>query len=271
MKTYLLYCLVLLLQFDLAYAQSGNKETSKPQIAMLGTFHFAGSSDVVAMQVDDLKSEKRQAEIVQLVEALAKFKPTKVILEYPYLNSRLDSVYQRYRSGQKELTINERQQVGFRLAKMMGHEKIYPADHQMDLPFNELMTHLAENGQTSQFESFVAALRTEVMGLMQSNYDSKTIKDFLVWMNAEEMDKKNKNIYLETINQMGAKTAYVGTNLVAKWWERNFRIMKNIDNITEPNDRILVLFGQGHTAILKDLYQDRNDVEYVEVLDYLKD
>ena len=80
----------------------------------------------------------------------------------------------------------------------------------------------------------------------------------------------NKNIYLQTINGMGADDNYAGTDVVATWWERNFRIMRNIDEITEPNDRILILFGQGHTAILKDFYKDRDDVIYEDILDYLK-
>ena len=194
MKAHILYCLVLLLPLNPAFAQTNNDDESKPQIAMLGTFHFAGSSDVIAMQVDDLKSEKRQEEIKQLVEALAKFKPTKVILEYPYLNTRLDSTYQLYLGGQHKLTINERQQLGFRLAKAMGHEHIYPADHRMNLPFDELMAHLAQNGQTSQFEKMVAFLKSEVMGMMQTNYNSKSIMEFMVWMNRDELDDKNIDI-----------------------------------------------------------------------------
>ncbi|MEL7148622.1 MAG: DUF5694 domain-containing protein, partial [Bacteroidota bacterium] len=219
----------------------------------------------------DLRSEQRQAEIVDLVTAIARFKPTKVILEYPYQNARLDSVYQLYLKGTHKLTINERQQVGFRLAKSLGHQHIYSADHQMNLPFDELTKHLAENGMISQFEGMVGFLQTEVLPMMQRTYDSTTIIAFMAWMNSEEMDRKNKNLYLENVNQMGVKDQYVGSDLVARWWERNFRIMKNIDNITEPGDRVLVLFGQAHTAILKDFYRSREDVDYAEILDYLKE
>jgi len=80
----------------------------------------------------------------------------------------------------------------------------------------------------------------------------------------------NKNAYLEYINKMGAEDNYIGSEVVAKWWERNFKIMRNIDTIVEPGDRVFVLFGQGHTAILKDLYKHRSDMKYDDILEYLK-
>jgi len=56
---------------------------------------------------------------------------------------------------------------------------------------------------------------------------------------------------------------------ITEWWKRNFRIMHNIDQIVEPGDRILVIFGQGHTAVLKDFYKSRDDITYEDIRDYL--
>ena len=46
--------------------------------------------------------------------------------------------------------------------------------------------------------------------------------------------------------------------------------MHNIDSITESGDRILVLFGQGHTSILKGFYENRSDVKYIDIFEYLR-
>ena len=62
----------------------------------------------------------------------------------------------------------------------------------------------------------------------------------------------------------------VGVRIATAWWGRNLQIMSNIDRIIEPEDRAFVLFGQGHTSILKPFYQDRTDIQYVEIEDYLK-
>ncbi|MEM9525985.1 MAG: DUF5694 domain-containing protein, partial [Bacteroidota bacterium] len=62
----------------------------------------------------------------------------------------------------------------------------------------------------------------------------------------------------------------VGARFTAKWWERNIMIMSNIDRVTSPNDRILVIIGAAHRALLKDFFEDRQDVEYLEIQDYLR-
>ena len=42
--------------------------------------------------------------------------------------------------------------------------------------------------------------------------------------------------------------------LAMDWYDRNLRIFRNLQNIdAKPNDRILVLFGSGHIAILDQL------------------
>lgn len=252
------------------YSQTESNEQKKPRIAILGTFHFKGSSDLVTMNVSDLKSDKRQGEILDLVNALSKFQPTKIIVEYPYKRDKLDSIFQIYKRGEHTLSINERQQIGFRLANKMNHKNIYAADHAMELPFDELMTFLKEKDRMNEFQSIIDYLQKEVLTAMQNTYHNSSIKEYFVWLNDPEMDSMNKNLYLETINGFGEDDNYIGSDMVAKWWQRNFRIMRNIDEITEPNDRVLILFGQGHTAILKDFYKDREDVVYEDILNYLK-
>lgn len=254
------------------FAQNNiHTKENKPIIALLGTFHFAGSSDVMSLKADDLSTVKRQDEIKILNNALARFKPTKIILEYPYDNNGIDSLYQLYLNGNHTLDINERQQIGFRLAAKMKHKKVYPADYILDLHFDTLITYLEKNDQMGQFQNMMSDMKSQVMDVWQKSYKDLALKDFFVFINSDKFDALNRNVYLEYINKMGADGNYVGSSVVAKWWERNFKIMHNIDSIIEPGDRVLVLFGQGHTAILKDFYKNRNDVIYTEILQYLKE
>jgi hypothetical protein len=39
------------------------------------------------------------------------------------------------------------------------------------------------------------------------------------------------------------------------WYSRNLRIFRNIQNISTPEDRVMVLFGAGHMSILKNLFE----------------
>lgn len=261
----------LLLFSNLIIAQSEtHQELNKPTIALLGTFHFAGSSDALSLKVDDLSSQERQDEIEELVNALAQYKSTKVILEYPFGNGKLDSLYQLYLNKSHSLTISEEQQIGFRLAAKMGHKNVYPADFKLDLPFESLITFLQENNQMYVFEDMLSDMKVHVMDVWQKAYEDLTIKEFFVFLNSDTYDVMNKNVYLEFLNKIGTETNYVGSEVVAKWWERNFKIMFNIDAIIESEDRAFVLFGQGHTAILKDFYKNRNDIRYIDILEYLK-
>jgi len=269
--TFSLLIILLLFTHQTNVQTCTSEVQNKPSIALLGTFHFAGSSsDAMSLKVEDLSTEKRQNEIEDLVNALAEYNPTKIILEYPYGNDKLDSLYQLYVKGTHTLTINERQQVGFRLAAKLGHKHIYPADHNLDLPFERLMAFLQENGQMDLFQNMLSDMKTEVMDVWQKVYGESSVKEFFVFINSDKYDAMNRNVYLEYINKMGAEDNYIGSEIVAKWWERNFKVMCNIDSIAEQGDRVLVLFGQGHTAILKDFYKDRSDVNYVDILNYLR-
>jgi len=262
---------IILILFNLnTSAQISNTpEQKKPVIALLGIFHFAGTSDLISIKADDLSSTQRQNEIKQLVNLLAEYKPTKILVEYPFGNNGIDSLYQLYLKGAHVLSIHESQQIGFRLALKMGNKHIYPADHRMPLPFDELADYLKESGKMSQLENMIADLKKNILNVSQKAYDNLSLTDYLVLMNGDKFDSANKNVYLQYTNKMGDEKNTVGTNLVSKWWERNFRIMHNIDQIAEPGDRILIIFGQGHTAVLKDFYKSRDDITYEDIRDYL--
>lgn len=47
-------------------------------------------------------------------------------------------------------------------------------------------------------------------------------------------------------------------------------MMTNIDKWIDSNDRVLVIVGAAHRAVLKDFYEDRTDVEYLEITNFLK-
>jgi hypothetical protein len=270
MKIKIITSIMILGFLNYGIAQTTQKnESDNPTIAFLGTIHFAGSSDMAGIKTGDIETPKRQEEIKALTDALALYKPTKIILEYPYGNTKLDSLYQQYLIKKHTLNVNEQQQIGFRLAAQLGHKHIYPADFKMNLPFDELTTYLESAGEMDDFQTMMNNIII-VMGELQKVYTDSSLKEVFVYMNQTKFDNLNKNLYLEYINKMGSEKNAVGTEVTATWWHRNFRIMFNIDKITEPGDRVLVIFGQGHTAIFKDFYKTRDDYYYQEILDYLK-
>ena len=62
-------------------------------------------------------------------ELIRRFQPTKVAVEVtPDVQGRLDERYAQYLSGEYELGSNEVFQLGFRIAGMLGHERVYCID-----------------------------------------------------------------------------------------------------------------------------------------------
>jgi hypothetical protein len=255
--------------FLFAVPVKAQQPPKKLQILFLGTTHFAGSSDLLGLDMSDISSSKRQQEIKQLVNKLARFKPTKVILEYPYGNMKMDSTYRQYLDDNHALTNNERQQLGFRLARNLGHDHVYAADKRMGLNFDAVMQFLEERNRKEEFNQLVALMKAEVINPMQEHYNRQNLANFFNFINRDENDRMTRMAYLQYFNRYSTPENPAGINLTARWWKRNFHIMANIDRIAEPGDRVLVIFGQGHTALLKQFYQDRQDVDVVPVNDYL--
>lgn len=247
--------------------------TQKAQVMVLGSYHMNNpGADVYNMEADDVLTPKRQAEIKDLAAALAKFKPTKIALERSY-GGRIDSLkqahYQQYLVGKYNLTRNEDEQVGFRLAKMMGHSQVYCVDNNdVGFDFGTMMDYATEHDQLSALENgrkFAEAL----MKKSEEDLRSMTIRQYFKNMNQPESIKQSHGFYMDFC-KVGKGNDFPGADLVADWYKRNIRIFSNINKITtSKEDRILVIFGAGHAPILRELIEYANDYELVEAVDYL--
>lgn len=73
----------------------------------------------------------RQREIERVGDALVAWGPDKVFVErQPYFWQRpFDSTYALYRAGTWPLPRNEIYQLGYRVAKRLGHPRVYAGDH----------------------------------------------------------------------------------------------------------------------------------------------
>ncbi|WP_422860571.1 DUF5694 domain-containing protein [Flagellimonas sp. S174] len=245
------------------------RETSNPSIALLGTFHFGATTDYSSMDMDNFNSEKRQSEIEELVQALKEFKPTKILLECTLKDEALfQKAYANYVKNETQLKMDEREQIGFRLASELNHSTIHCIDYKLPVPLDSL-SNFAERNMKSEFLRFLASIEKN------DEDDSKilaakSLKEYYAFKNSNEEDLKNKRQYIQETAKFVSDSTYIGIKFVSVWWERNFYIMSNIDRHIGDTDRVLVLIGGAHRAVLKDFYQDRNDVNYIEIANYLK-
>jgi hypothetical protein len=230
-----------------SWAQSG----ARPEILVLGTYHMGNPGhDIHNMQADDVLSPKRQQEIVQLMETLKTFHPTKVAIEADVGGQRATKEYSDYVAGKYTLTRNEIDQIGFRLAKELGHRAIYPVDVDGDFPWQRVVNYAKANGVTEKFEAINAGWGTMVKE--QGDFlASHSVLQTLQFMNDDLRPARDIALYFAVV-RYGDPWDYAGSDLLAAWYQRNIRIYRNIlALIDSPTERILVIYGSGHLGWLR--------------------
>lgn len=249
-------------------AQEPAARPAKVPVLVLGTYHFANPNlDYVKTDVDDHTSEKRQKEIQDVVDRLAKFKPTKIALEYPEGDDRLQRRYEAYLKGEHILTVNESEQIGFRLARQLGHARVYPVDHKLDMDFEAVMAAAQQSGDRKFLETFQNAM--VMIQDMQKRQATQTVRENLAEMNDPKHIDLGRDLYLQ-LARVRTGDKYVGADVLSDWYQRNFRIYANLVRVIDsPEDRVLVMFGSGHSANLRELVASSPDLEVVEAGEYL--
>lgn len=230
---------------------SSSQSDARAEILVLGTYHMANPGrDIHNMEADDVQSPKRQQEIAQLIEVLKRFRPTKIAIEAEVGSQRDAQRYADYLAGKYTLSRNEIDQIGFRLAKELGHRAIYPVDVDGDFPFYRVRNYAKANGLAEKFEAMQATVGVRVKA--QGDFlRSHTVLQALEYINADSMVAKamaSEYAYVP----FGEPYEYAGPDLLAAWFQRNIRIYRNIIALVDsPNDRILAIYGAGHLGWLR--------------------
>lgn len=261
MKVYL--SLVALALSTTSWAQP----SSHPEILILGSYHMANPGrDVFNMETDDVLSARRQQEIGRLIEILKKFQPTKIAVESSVTSRRVEQQYSDYIAGRYTLSRNEIDQIGYRLAKELGHPTVYGVDVGGDFPLLRVINYAKANGLGAQFDSLQASMDKRVKALSDF-LGSHTVLETLEYMNSDSMVAQDVASYYAYI-PYGQPWEYAGSDLLASWYQRNIRIYHNIRALIDsPRDRILVIYGAGHLGWLRQDVVNDNTVKLRKLSD----
>ena len=213
----------------------------------------------------------RQAEVLEVTEKIKQFRPDKIFIEMPAeQQQRLDSNFNKYKAGELKLGASETHQIAYRVAKELNHAGLYAVDYtEANFPFDSLM------------KSATAAKQFEFLGMIKQTIESiekdfneslktKTIKDILLHHNSPGMMQIAVGMYYEFL-VAGEKGNHVGSYLTSEWWRRNMVIYENVlKRLDGKEERILILFGSGHTALLNEMMKYNQKLELVPLADVLK-
>jgi hypothetical protein len=223
----------------------------RPEILVLGTYHMANPGhDIHNLHADDVLAPKRQQEIADLIAVLKKFRPTKVAIEVDPGSKKVAQQYADYLAGTYTLSPNEIDQIGYRLAKELGHKAIYMVDADGDFPWQRVINYAKANGRTAEMDSINAgwgALTAQLDSVLRTH----TVLATLQYLNADARVRSDMALYF-AVDRLGEPWEYAGSELIASWYGRNIRIYHNIVALADsPSERILVVFGAGHLGWLR--------------------
>lgn len=256
-------CLALAIVFTgcfVSYAQKPEgSDTQKPTVLVLATFHMDNPGrDLMNVHSDDVLTGKRQKEIREFVNLLKRFKPTKIAVEVPLGSVTLDEQFSLYLRGQYQLTRNEIDQIGFRLAKELNHRKIYGVDAEGAFDIGRVFAFAGVNNQQQIVDRAIAIGKrqvAEVNKLMQT----ASIKEIYKFINDQRRINEGHQAYL-MMSRIGKDKENPGIDLLVGWYERNLKIFSNLMRITEAKeDRILLLIGGGHVKLLQQFIEDSGE------------
>jgi uncharacterized protein DUF5694 len=243
---------------------------ARAEVLVLGVYHMANPGrDIFNMQADDVLAPKRQAEIAQVTAALGSFHPTKIAVEGDVSDDRIPKRYADYLAGKHELTRNEIEQIGFRLAKELGHKTVYPVDVEGDFPFQRLVNFAKASGRSKELDAMMGETGDRVKA--QGAYlASHTILETLLYTNADDKVGEDVGLYFR-LAQFGEPGDWAGPDLVSDWFRRNMRIYSNVARLVDsPGERVLVIYGAGHLGWLRHQFASNPGLRLRKLSDFAR-
>ena len=241
------------------------------EVMILGTYHMANpGQDIHNVKADDVLVEKRQSELAAVAAGLAKFRPTKVVVEQPVDNgapSRLPR-YHDYIDGKMADSRNEVAQVGYRLAKQMKLADVWGIDVDGDFPFEAVQKFAEGRPELARQLAGIGAEVERMLKGLDDTLKTGTVSQGLRYMNDPKRIVEG-NAFYSTLLLYGAGNDQPGAALLTAWEGRNNQICARLMQLAQPDDRIVVLYGSGHSFLLRRCVQDMPGYKLVEANDYL--
>jgi hypothetical protein len=266
-KRLMTFCLLLATALAAQADQPPPAPKPPARVMLLGLFHFDNPGlDAVRYQPLDVMQPAEQAYLVALSERLGRFAPTRILLEYPdRSDAAINGRFVDFVSGKFDLPKNEIYQLGFRIARIAGHARVYGFDADTPAFDAALWGYLPKEPAT---ERMLMALIASESARLARAHSSMSLREILAMSNSAQEDRRNKGFYM-LLNDVAAQTRqFHGADATANWWHRNIRMYALVQMHAKPGERVLVIAGSGHTAVLRDFLRADGDRVEEDVLPY---
>lgn len=243
---------------------------ARAKVMVVGTFHF----DYPGLDVQktlkeneiDVLKEPKKSELTDLVEYIKKFRPNKIAIE-AFPNWNATDKFKKYKTGEFRDKRDERYQLAMRIADDLRLDTLYSID---SWSMSEDLLKIDSTYMENLYEGFDFQSMDPYEKYAKNWLDEKDklavdmhLLDYFKLTNSRESHEYGYGLYLigdfKLDNERGA-------DILSSWWyNRNVRIFRKLQTITEnENDRILMIFGNGHAAVLRQLIECSPEYEFIE-------
>lgn len=274
MKTLLYAVLICLSTFISAQKKPSEYfPDPKTKVLVVGSFHFdypnmdahkTEKSDQV-----DVLSPKTSKEVTELINYIKKFKPTKIAIE-AWPNWNANQKLKEYKEGKHTNKRDERYQLAMRLAKELNLNELYSIDAGSvlddfaetfgktdSLYFKNLVKDydfLNDDRISKQYNTFIKSTEPK---------NFKSLLEMFKYMNSKEYHQYEYGAYLTGDFKL---REHDGADMLALYWyNRNLRMFRKIQEIPKnSDDRLLVIAGNGHATVFRQLFTISPEYDYIE-------
>lgn len=261
-----------------AYAQpevTTGDEREPVRVLLLGSYHFGNpGQDVFNAEVDSVLTPQRQAELEALTEALLGFEPNVVAVERTAEAPYDDPVWADFDERMLREVPNERVQIGYRLADAAGIDRVYAIDEQPSegepdyFPYDELTAFTEETGRGEELEAVMSVIPPE-LARFEAALPKSTVPELLMMSNDAASYDDGDDIYWNVL-AFGDGERQPGPELAAYWFMRNAKIFNKLAQVTEPGDRVVVVYGAGHNHWLRAMIERTDGYAFEPAMPYLE-
>lgn len=242
-------------------------ERPLPKVLLVGTWHFnyPGLDAHVTEESDRMNifSDRRQRELQELLDYIARFRPTQIAVEGGRNSGYLIRHFERWKAGTRPLDASEIDQIAVRLMDRFQLDTLYGVnaypllrawgDARESRPASTYIDSLlldegfgGRDSISQRYHSFYAYKDQLVM--------AHSLLDNFLYINSDAVLNRGFGAYL--VGRFKSEDHRGPDALAMDWFDRNLRIFRNIQQIVRgPEDRVLVLFGLGHIQILNYLFE----------------
>jgi len=251
-----------------------SSEVEPVRVLFLGSYHFANpGKDINNVDTDDVLLPQRQAELQALSHALVAFAPTAIAVERVAPPPYVDPKWKQYNEAMLLNDRDERVQIGFRLARNAGIDRVYAIDETPDEgepdyhPYLPLASFAERTGRSDNLEAIVDL--SPLVKRFEEAQTTDTIPELLMMWNGEQFLDAVDGVYWSVLT-FGQGEEQPGPELSAFWFLRNAKIFNKLTQVTEPGDRVIVVYGAGHGPWLREIIHRTDGYELEPVEPYLE-